>query len=44
MGGSAAVGGGLLTANALLDEPFDRLSEKIEDPILRLATGIDQMA
>src|SRR5436305_4856863 len=42
MGGSAAaVIGGLLAANALLDEPFDRLSEEIEDPILRLATAIE---
>jgi homoserine kinase len=42
MGGSAAaVVGGLLAANALLDEPFDRLSEEIEDPILQLATAIE---
>jgi homoserine kinase len=42
MGGSAAaVVGGLLAANALLDEPFDRLSEEIEDPILRIATSIE---
>jgi homoserine kinase len=42
MGGSAAaVIGGLLAANALLGEPFDRLAEEIDDPILRLATSIE---
>lgn len=42
MGGSAAaVVGGLLAANALLDEPFDRLGGEIEDPLLRVATEIE---
>lgn len=42
MGGSAAaVVGGLLAANALLDEPFDRLGGEIEDPLLRAATDIE---
>ena len=42
MGGSAAaVVGGLLAANVLLDEPFDRLSDEVEDPLLAIATSIE---
>jgi len=42
MGGSAAaVIGGLLVANAVLGEPFDRLSDELDDPILGIATQIE---
>ena len=42
MGGSAAaVVGGLLAANALLDEPFDRLSDDVDDPLLAIAAAIE---
>jgi homoserine kinase len=42
MGGSAAaVVGGVLAANALLDEPFDRLSDDVEDPLLAIAAAIE---
>ncbi len=42
MGGSAAaVVGGLLAANALLGEPFDRLADDLDDPLLALATQIE---
>jgi len=42
MGGSAAaVVGGLLAANALLDEPFDRLSDDVDDPLLGIASAIE---
>jgi homoserine kinase len=42
MGGSAAaVVGGLLAANALLGEPFDRLSDDVEDPLLAMAAAIE---
>lgn len=42
MGGSAAaVVGGLLAANALLGEPFDRLSDDVEDPLLAIAAAIE---
>jgi homoserine kinase len=42
MGGSAAaVVGGLLAANALLGEPFDRLTDDVEDPLLAIAAAIE---
>ena len=42
MGGSAAaVVGGLLAANALLEEPFDRLTADVEDPLLAIAATIE---
>lgn len=42
MGGSAAaVVGGLLAANAVCGEPFDRLSDDLDDPILLIATQIE---
>lgn len=42
MGGSAAaVIGGLLAANVLLGEPFDRLTDELDDPLLRIASDIE---
>ncbi len=42
MGGSAAaVVGGVLAANALLGEPFDRLTDELDDPLLHVAADIE---